>query len=90
MAARSKPTPNWFQFHSGTIKRNTHFCALDEYYRFQFHSGTIKSADGERDEIDRERSFNSILVRLKDFTIVAILLVLIRFQFHSGTIKSAR
>ena len=75
-----------FQFHSGSIKSTTLDAEAGTWNRFQFHSGSIKSRkEAYRDEQDR--CFNSIVVRLKEYSSGRIRIFNFLFQFHSGSIK---
>ena len=47
-AAMRPPPPELFQFHTGTIKRNTSSFRLRASGIFQFHTGTIKRSGNAR------------------------------------------
>ena len=53
---------------------------------FQFHSGTIKRMDAMAYKV-LQKSFNSIVVRLKVASETVKRQIETPFQFHSGTIK---
>ena len=56
---------NVFQFHYGTIKRAFQIAYKQKFNTFQFHYGTIKRNCLLRKK-NREKNFNSTMVRLKD------------------------
>ena len=57
--------------------------------KFRFHTGSIKRPDGTEVFPFRDRSFDSILVRLKELIIRENnISTKIQFRFHTGSIKS--
>ena len=58
-----------FRFHTGSIKRIWQgSCAFGSGSRFRFHTGSIKRKPLPRLFNSSQRSFDSILVRLKDLS----------------------
>ena len=55
-----------FRFHTGSIKRESSNKALRASIRFRFHTGSIKRKKFHDRYSKRRKSFDSILVRLKD------------------------
>ena len=54
-----------FQFHNGSIKRNSVNSWQQSRLQFQFHNGSIKSARAELRDRNTVLCFNSTMVRLK-------------------------
>ena len=76
-----------FQFHTGSIKRFADVVGQVCTESFQFHTGSIKSLTIPVLCGVYVKSFNSILVRLKDMPRPAQGSFTVQFQFHTGSIK---
>ena len=88
LGVTSSATTLKFQFHYGTIKRETRAQFATTVQSFQFHYGTIKRALVRMFRRPRMH-FNSTMVQLKGAISCAILAWTSSFQFHYGTIKRA-
>ena len=75
-----------FQFQYGTIKSLIPISARKHRFVFQFQYGTIKRIS-ELEERVKFYSFNSNMVRLKEFDNSLAELGKTMFQFQYGTIK---
>ena len=76
-----------FQFQIGSIKRDAQADAVWGFTKFQFQIGSIKSSLSHKLS-STECSFNSKLVRLKDWIRYPIHDYQSWFQFQIGSIKS--
>ena len=77
-----------FQFHTGSIKSAESRESARIHLRFQFHTGSIKRKSVSLILQQTVPSFNSILVRLKDWVEDRRTDDYGQFQFHTGSIKS--
>ena len=78
----------WFQFHTGSIKRNR--CRIKMMPPRGFNSILVrlKGKAGLASMMSNTSCFNSILVRLKATLNAPTALEYAEFQFHTGSIKS--
>ena len=76
-----------FQFHNGSIKRDTQRRRSLHIRKFQFHNGSIKRRT-VKSPANLDFVFQFHNGSIKSLNVLSVPLLRSRFQFHNGSIKS--